>query len=97
MQIDGDMTSVAFEQGRNVHCMLDAGEAILRSALERTESRGAHYRDDYPDTDPAWQRNICVHKTTDGLALFTTSVPDVPEAVKEALQENHTLDYHHLE
>ncbi len=29
-----------------------------RAALLRTESRGAHYRSDYPDTDPAWKGRI---------------------------------------
>ena len=27
---------------------------VLRSTLFRTESRGGHYRDDFPDTDPQW-------------------------------------------
>ena len=31
--------------------LLDVAEAIIQSALERTESRGAHQRTDYPDRD----------------------------------------------
>lgn len=31
--------------------MLDVGEAVIRSAQLRCESRGAHYRSDFPDTD----------------------------------------------
>jgi fumarate reductase (CoM/CoB) subunit A len=32
--------------------------ACAESALLRTESRAAHYRSDYPDTDPAWMRTV---------------------------------------
>ena len=35
--------------------MLEVSQALLASALVRTESRGAHYRDDYPDLDEAWK------------------------------------------
>ncbi len=33
---------------------------ILTSALTRTESRGGHYRSDFPDLDPAWQAHTLV-------------------------------------
>lgn len=35
-------------------------EMLVRSALLRTESRGAHYRSDWPWPDPAWLKNILV-------------------------------------
>ena len=34
--------------------LLTVSEAITRAALERKESRGAHFRDDFPDKDPAF-------------------------------------------
>ncbi len=37
--------------------MLDVAGHVARSALSRTESRGAHQREDYPGMDPAWQKN----------------------------------------
>ncbi|MEI6064304.1 MAG: L-aspartate oxidase [Pseudanabaena sp. ELA748] len=35
--------------------LADYAYLLVRSALFRTESRGAHYRADFPDTDPNWQ------------------------------------------
>ena len=37
-----------------VRNMVDAARLIARAALVRTESRGAHFRSDYPAPDPAW-------------------------------------------
>ena len=33
-------------------------EAIVRGALARTESRGSHWRTDFPLTDPAWEKRV---------------------------------------
>ena len=35
--------------------MLTAAKLVAVAALARTESRGGHYRSDFPDSDPAWQ------------------------------------------
>jgi L-aspartate oxidase len=35
--------------------MLTAARLVADAALRRTESRGSHYRSDFPDMDPAWQ------------------------------------------
>ncbi len=37
-----------------------AGKAIALSALERTESRGAHYREDHPGEQSGWLKHIHV-------------------------------------
>ncbi len=44
--------------------LLDIGYLILRSALFRTESRGGHYRLDYPETNPNWQVHTLIIKDT---------------------------------
>ena len=41
---------------------LDTAEMICRSALMRAESRGAHYRVDYPEEDESWLRVIYLQK-----------------------------------
>ncbi len=40
--------------------LLDVAYLILKSAAFRTESRGGHYRLDYPRSDPAWQVHTLV-------------------------------------
>jgi L-aspartate oxidase len=42
--------------------LLDNAELILKSALFRTESRGGHYRLDYPDTKADWQVHTVVKR-----------------------------------
>jgi succinate dehydrogenase / fumarate reductase, flavoprotein subunit len=56
--------------------MLKTAEAIIVCALERTESRGAHYRSDYPQMDPAWEKNIYIRRDEQG-KLVTRVVPPV--------------------
>ena len=40
--------------------LLDVGEAIVKAALDRTESRGSHYREDFPAQDSAWDKRILI-------------------------------------
>ena len=47
-------------------------ELIARSALTREESRGAHYRQDFPEQDPRWLKNIRVKPGSNGSAEFST-------------------------
>jgi succinate dehydrogenase / fumarate reductase flavoprotein subunit len=94
----GDRTSRSFEFALNLQFGLTVAEAILRSATERTESRGAHHRPDNPETDPDWRRNVVVERGTLGtMALSTTPVEQPSEAVQDALDAGYELDYHQLE
>ena len=40
--------------------LLDVGYLILKSAIFRTETRGGHYRADYPQSSPSWQGHTSV-------------------------------------
>jgi len=50
--------------------MLKVAEAVIKSALMRTESRGSHFRDDYRETDPALAKNIVVSQDSNGELLM---------------------------
>ncbi|MCS6788618.1 MAG: succinate dehydrogenase/fumarate reductase flavoprotein subunit, partial [Aigarchaeota archaeon] len=51
-----------------IDSMLEASEAIAVAALNRTESRGAHFRIDYPKRDDdVWLRHILLRWTVDGV------------------------------
>jgi succinate dehydrogenase / fumarate reductase flavoprotein subunit len=94
----GPLTSESFEFAVDIEFMLIAAETVLRGALERDESRGAHYRTDHTETDPTWQRNVLFEQADLGrMASRTGAVGSPSEPVQAALDEGHELDYHQLE
>lgn len=53
--------------GWEVQNMLTVGRVITSSALDRTESRGAHFRKDFPEkNDEVWQRHSCARRDFQG-------------------------------
>lgn len=46
--------------------MLLVSECVAKAALQRTESRGGHTRDDFPQMDAQWRNKLLVCKTVDG-------------------------------
>jgi succinate dehydrogenase / fumarate reductase flavoprotein subunit len=77
----------------DLRSMLLTAEATVRSALMRTESRGAHQRSDYPTTRPEWQRSIvALPYRTDlgpntGISMTTADLPQPSPEVAAALDE----------
>jgi succinate dehydrogenase / fumarate reductase, flavoprotein subunit len=53
--------------------MLLVSECVAKAALERTESRGGHTRDDHPAMDPDWRKTLLVCRAGGGDPV----VPDV--------------------
>lgn len=47
-------------QWTEIRNLLAVAQLVLKSALFRTESRGGHYRQDYPNTEPSWQLHTLV-------------------------------------
>jgi succinate dehydrogenase / fumarate reductase flavoprotein subunit len=94
----GPTTSESFEFAVDIGFMLTTAEAVLRGALQRTESRGAHYRTDCADSDPDWRRNIYFERgDVGGMSTYTETVGAPSETVQDALDEGHELNYHQLE
>jgi succinate dehydrogenase / fumarate reductase flavoprotein subunit len=94
----GGPASKSFEYALDLGFGLVVAEAILRGAQERTESRGAHARTDYPEVDPDWQENVVVGRDSlGGMVLETSPVGTPSEAVQAALEAGYELDYHQLE
>jgi succinate dehydrogenase / fumarate reductase flavoprotein subunit len=77
------------------HTALDLGnlltisEAVTRSAIERQESRGGHFREDRPDKDPAYAKfNIVIRKGADGnMQLTREPIPEIPAELKRVIEE----------
>lgn len=70
-----------------LHSMLEISELLVRGAIMRKESRGAHYRSDFPKKDRKWLKNIIFKKNGDKLETYTFSPPEMPPYLKEILPE----------
>jgi succinate dehydrogenase / fumarate reductase flavoprotein subunit len=70
--------------------MLICAEAVATCALERKESRGGHFREDFPEKDPAAGKfNLIVKKGPDGrLQLRRETIPEMPAELKQVIEEN---------
>lgn len=63
----GEVWSPIILHGLSLRNMALLGQAIAKAAKERKESRGAHYRSDYPEiNDDEWRANIVVKMDDQG-------------------------------
>jgi len=72
---------------RDLKAMLTVSEAVARSALLRKESRGAHSRTDFAESDPSWgKRNIVVSRRGGAMELTERPVPEPPPDLKALIE-----------
>jgi len=69
--------------------LLTVSEAIARSALERRESRGGHFREDFPAKDPSYAGfNIVVRRNGDGgMVVERAPLPQMPAELRAIIEE----------
>ncbi|HWE04805.1 MAG TPA: fumarate reductase/succinate dehydrogenase flavoprotein subunit [Tepidisphaeraceae bacterium] len=69
--------------------LLTVSEAVTRSAIERKESRGGHFRDDFPEKDPACATfNVVTYQGPDGqMQVRREPVIPMPAELKAVIEE----------
>ena len=78
-----------------VRSFLVACEAIIRSALIREESRGAHYRSDFPKlNDENWKVNIFCRKEGREMTTFRQEVKEIRGPLADFLNTHAKAEHH---
>jgi succinate dehydrogenase / fumarate reductase flavoprotein subunit len=74
----------------DLQSLLTVSEIVARAALERKESRGGHFRDDFPEKDPSYGKfNIVIRKASGGEMQVTREpIPEMRSDLKQIVEEN---------
>jgi succinate dehydrogenase / fumarate reductase, flavoprotein subunit len=72
----------------DINAMLTVSEACARAALERTENRGGHTRDDFPKTDAEWGKvNLIVKEKAGAITISRKPLPQMPGDLAKLFEE----------
>ena len=90
VSVDGNREyNAGWHTALDLHNLLTVSEIVTRAALEREESRGAHFRDDFPKKDEqAGRFNIVARKGPDGdVQLTREPIPPMREDLRQIIEE----------
>jgi succinate dehydrogenase / fumarate reductase flavoprotein subunit len=74
----------------DLHNLLTVSQAIATAAVERKESRGAHFREDYPNKSEEYATfNFVIQKGASGeMTLQRVPIPEMPGELQQVIEEN---------
>ncbi|HKD65898.1 MAG TPA: fumarate reductase/succinate dehydrogenase flavoprotein subunit [Candidatus Binataceae bacterium] len=89
VRVEGNrMYNAGWHTSIDLHNLLVVSEAITRAALVRKESRGAHFRDDYPNKDNALGGfNVVLRKTGNEMRVSMEPLREMPAELKAVIEE----------
>ena len=68
--------------------LLIVSEAIAKAAIMRKESRGAQFRDDFPNKDAEWgKHNLIVRKGDGEMVVEKRPIVEVPPELRQVIEE----------
>ncbi|MCL4544520.1 MAG: fumarate reductase/succinate dehydrogenase flavoprotein subunit, partial [Chloroflexi bacterium] len=90
LHVEGSfMFNPGWHTARDDLFMLTICEALLRCAIERRESRGAHWRLDYPDQDPEQSKiNLITRQVNGEMVVEARPIPPLPAELTALLKES---------
>ena len=74
--------NLTWQSALDVRNAVTVGQMVAQCALMRQESRGAHYRSDFPSEDPAWTKNLTVRLESGQMRFGEQEVVREPAAAR---------------
>ena len=73
----------------DMHNLLNVSEAITLAAIQRKESRGGHFREDFPNKEAEFAKvNFSVKKGDNGeMEIKAVPIPEMPDELKKVIEE----------
>ncbi len=73
----------------DLHNLLTVSEAVTLCSIARKESRGGHFREDFPDKVAKWGKvNLITRKGPDGkMQVEESTIPEMPADLKQIIEE----------